>query len=345
MISEGSEQVMAAKKRILVTGGAGYIGSHMVLSLLDAGEAPVVLDNLSTGTRSAVPANVPFYKGNCGDSDLVGAIIREQGIDTIVHFAASIIVAESVADPLRYYANNTVNSRALIEAAVHHGVSQFIFSSTAAVYGEPDVIPIREDSPLSPINPYGRSKLAIEWMLADTAKVSPLKYCALRYFNVAGADPAGRSGQSSPVATHLIKIAVQAALGSRTGMDVFGTDYKTDDGSCVRDYVHVSDLAEAHMCALRYLRNGGDNVACNIGYEHGYSVLEVIDVVKQVSGVDFEARLKGRRGGDPATLVAANERAKFLLGWKPRYDDLAEMVRHALAWEKQLIASRHQAAK
>lgn len=336
---------MTAKKRILVTGGAGYIGSHMVLSLLDAGESPVVLDNLSTGVRSAVPHNVPFYKGSCGDADLVGAIIREQGIATIVHFAASIIVAESVADPLRYYANNTVNSRALIEAAVRHGVSQFIFSSTAAVYGEPEIIPIREESPTSPINPYGRSKLAIEWMLADTAKIFPLKYCALRYFNVAGADPAGRSGQSSPIATHLIKIAVQAALGSRAGMDVFGTDYKTPDGSCIRDYVHVSDLAEAHMCALRYLRGGGDNVACNIGYEHGYSVLEVVDVVKQVSGVDFDVRLKGRRGGDPAVLVAANERAKSLLGWKPRYDDLPEMVRHALAWEKKLIASGHQMAK
>ncbi|ETR76240.1 UDP-glucose 4-epimerase [Afipia sp. P52-10] len=334
-----------ANKRILVTGGAGYIGSHMVLSLLDAGEAPVVLDNLSTGARFAVPQNVPFYKGNCGDADLVGAIIKEQGIDTIVHFAASIIVSESMADPLRYYANNTVNSRALIETAVQHGVTNFIFSSTAAVYGEPEVVPIREDSPTLPINPYGRSKLAIEWMLADTAKVSPLKYCALRYFNVAGADPAGRAGQNSPQATHLIKIAVQAAVGSRSGMDVYGTDYPTADGSCIRDYAHVSDLAQAHLDSLRYLRNGGDNLACNIGYGSGYSVREVVDVVKQVSGVDFEVRLKGRRAGDPAILVAANDRAKNVLGWKPRHDDLAEIVRHALDWEKRLIASDRRRAK
>jgi UDP-glucose 4-epimerase len=331
---------MTTKKQILVTGGAGYIGSHMVLSLLDAGEAPVVLDNLSTGSRSAVPQNVPFYKGNCGDSDLVGAIIKERNIDTIIHFAASIVVAESVADPLSYYANNTVNSRSLIEAAVRHGVSKFIFSSTAAVYGEPEIVPIREETPTSPINPYGRSKLAIEWMLSDTAKVSPLKYCALRYFNVAGADPAGRAGQSSPQATHLIKIAVQAALGSRSGMDVFGSDYATADGSCVRDYVHVSDLAQAHLDALRYLRNGGDNISSNVGYGFGYSVLQVIDVVKQVSGVDFDVRLKARRGGDPAVLVASNERAKYLLGWEPRHNDLTTIVRHALDWEQTLIANR-----
>lgn len=331
---------MTARRHILVTGGAGYIGSHMVLALHDAGEKPVVLDNLSTGTRLAVPEGVPFYHGDCGDAALVGAILKDHAIDTIIHFAASIVVADSVTDPLAYYENNTVKTRALIEQAVRAGVVNFIFSSTAAVYGDPKSVPIVEDSDKSPINPYGRSKLMIEWMLADTARVKPLKYYALRYFNVAGADPAGRSGQSTPIATHLIKIAVQAALGQRNGMDVFGTDYPTSDGSCVRDYVHVSDLAQAHLDALTYLRNGGESTASNIGYGKGFSVLEVIEAVKTVSGVDFEVRHKPRRDGDPAVLVASNERAKSLLGWTPRYDNLPLIIRNALAWEEKLVAAK-----
>jgi UDP-glucose 4-epimerase len=334
---------MTARRQILVTGGAGYIGSHMVLALRDAGERPVVLDNLSTGTRLAVPESVPFYRGDCGDASLVGGILKDHAIDTIIHFAASIVVSESVIEPLAYYENNTVKSRALIDQAVRAGVANFIFSSTAAVYGDPQSTPIREDSATSPINPYGRSKLMIEWMLADTARVKPLKYYALRYFNVAGADPAGRSGQSTPQATHLIKIAVQAALGQRDGMDVFGTDYPTPDGSCIRDYVHVSDLAQAHLDALTYLRNGGESAISNIGYGKGFSVLEVIQAVKQVSGVNFEARLKPRRDGDPAVLVASNERAKALLGWTPRHDDLSRIIRDALSWEEQLVARKRNA--
>ena len=334
---------MTARKQILVTGGAGYIGSHMVLALLDAGEAPVVLDNLSTGTRLAVPDGVPFYQGDCGDAALVDSILEERDIDTIIHFAASIVVPDSVADPLAYYENNTVKSRSLIASAVRAGVPTFIFSSTAAVYGNPQSSPVREDSVTSPINPYGRSKLMIEWMLADTAHAEPLKYYALRYFNVAGADPAGRSGQSSAEATHLIKVAVQAAVGQRSGMDVFGTDYPTPDGSCVRDYVHVSDLAQAHLDALRHLRGGGESAVCNIGYGNGFSVLQVIEAVKSVSGVDFEVRLKDRRSGDPAILVASNERATSLLSWKPRYDSLPVIIRDALAWEQKLSRQKRDA--
>jgi UDP-glucose 4-epimerase len=334
---------MTARRQILVTGGAGYIGSHMVLALRDAGERPVVLDNLSTGTRPAVPEGVPFYRGDCGDASLVGSILKDHAIDTIIHFAASIVVSESVTEPLAYYENNTVKSRALIDQAVRAGVANFIFSSTAAVYGDPQSTPVREDSVTSPINPYGRSKLMIEWMLADTARVKPLKYYALRYFNVAGADPAGRSGQSTPQATHLIKVAVQAALGQRDGMDVFGTDYPTPDGSCIRDYVHVSDLAQAHLDALTYLRNGGESAISNIGYGNGFSVLEVIEAVKQVSGVNFEVRLKPRRDGDPAVLVASNERAKALLGWTPRHADLRRIIADALAWEEQLVARKRNA--
>jgi UDP-glucose 4-epimerase len=325
------------QRKILVTGGAGYIGSHMVLSLLDAGEAPVVVDNLSTGFRNSVPPGVPFYRGDCADADLVESILKEHRIDAIIHFAASIVVSDSVLDPLGYYANNTVKSRALIEMAVRCGVSKFIFSSTAAVYGNPASTPIIEDSATAPINPYGRSKLMIEWILSDTAHASPLKFYALRYFNVAGADPAGRSGQSSAQATHLIKVAVQAALGRRDGIDVFGTDYPTADGSCIRDYVHVSDLAQAHLDALRYLREGGESAVSNIGYGSGYSVLQVIEAVKQVSGRDFAVRLRDRRPGDPAILVASNERARSLLGWRPRYDNLPLIIEHALKWERTLL--------
>lgn len=325
---------------VLVTGGAGYIGSHMVLELLEAGEDVVVLDNLTTGFRWAVAPGAQFVAGDFGDKALVSELIAKHRIAAIIHFAAKIVVPDSVADPLGYYENNTAKARSLLQCAVDGGVKHFIFSSTAAVYGEPRSMPVREDDPKDPINPYGRSKLMVEWMLEDTAKAHPLRYAALRYFNVAGADPKGRSGQSSDNATHLIKVAVQAALGQRKGMDVFGTDYPTPDGSCVRDYIQVTDLVRAHMDALRYLRAGNDNLICNIGYSRGYSVLEVIDMVKRVSGIDFEVRLSGRRAGDPATIVAANERARTLLGWTPRHDDLQAIVRQALEWERGLPARK-----
>ncbi|MFV0279257.1 MAG: UDP-glucose 4-epimerase GalE [Rhodoblastus sp.] len=321
---------------ILVTGGAGYIGSHMALELIDAGEKVVVLDNLSTGFRWAVPDKARLVVGDFGDDNLVTETLARHGIKEIIHFAAKIVVPESVGDPLGYYLNNTAKARNLIECAVNAGVKHFIFSSTAAVYGDPEQNPVTEDERLKPISPYGRSKLMVEWMLEDTARATPLSYAALRYFNVAGADPKGRSGQSTPNATHLIKVAVQAALGRRKGMDVFGADYATPDGSCLRDYIHVTDLAHAHLDALRYLRAGGDSLVCNVGYQRGYSVLEVIDVVKKVSGVDFPVTIADRRPGDPAAIVASNERIRTKLGWTPQHDNLEEIVRQALDWERRL---------
>jgi UDP-glucose 4-epimerase len=321
---------------VLVTGGAGYIGSHMVLELLDEGEDVVVLDDLSTGFRRAVPEAATFVQGDMGDGELVLRTIQEHGVDAIAHFAARIVVPESVADPLAYYLNNTVKSRALLQAAVGGGVRHVIFSSTAAVYGEPSVNPVPEDLGLEPINPYGRSKLMTEWMLQDAAKAYGLTYVALRYFNVAGADPKGRSGQSTPQATHLIKVACQAALGERPHLDVFGTDYPTRDGSCVRDYIQVSDLARAHVLALDHLRKGGESLTLNCGYGQGYSVLEVIDVVKRVSGVDFPVNLSPRRPGDPAALIAQADRVRERLGWQPRYQNLEIIVEQALAWERGL---------
>jgi UDP-glucose 4-epimerase len=321
---------------VLVTGGAGYIGSHMVLELVDAGERVVVLDDLSTGFRWSLPAEATLVTGDMGDQALVARTIEEHGVQAIAHFAAKIVVPDSVTDPLGYYLNNTVKSRALIEAAVRSGVRQVIFSSTAAVYGEPDVNPLPEELPLSPINPYGRSKLMTEWMLADAAKAHDLRYVALRYFNVAGADPKGRSGQSTPNATHLIKVAAQAALGQRPYLQVFGTDYPTADGSCVRDYIQVTDLARAHTAALAHLRGGGESLTLNCGYGRGFSVLEVIEVVKRVSGVDFEVRLAPRRAGDPAALVAKVDRIRERLSWTPRHDDLAGIVEQALRWERRL---------
>ncbi len=322
---------------ILVTGGAGYIGSHMVLALLDRGERAVILDDLSTGFRWAAPAGAPLLVGDIGDTALVARILREHAVRAIIHFAAKIVVPDSVADPLGYYENNTAKARALLQAAVAHRVPNFIFSSTAAVYGEPATTPVREDAPTQPINPYGRSKLMVEWMLQDVAQAHPLTYAALRYFNVAGADPSGRSGQSTPNATHLIKVAVQTALGMRKRMDVFGVDYQTPDGSCVRDYIHVSDLVRAHLVALDHLRAGGASLTCNVGYARGYSVLQVIDAVKRVSGVDFEVQVAGRRAGDPAQIVAANDHIRAL-GWTPQHDDLDTIVRQALAWERGLRA-------
>lgn len=321
---------------ILVSGGAGYIGSHMVLELIDRGEEVVVLDDLSTGFWWAVPREATFVRGDMGDQALVERTLTEHGITEIAHFAARIVVPDSVSDPLGYYLNNTVKTRALLESAVRCGVRHLIFSSTAAVYGEPPLSPVPEDIALNPINPYGRSKLMSEWMLGDVASAHPLTYIALRYFNVAGADPRGRSGQSGPNATHLIKVACQAASGQRAGMDIFGTDYPTPDGTCIRDYIHVTDLARAHIAALDHLRAGGGNLTMNCGYGRGYSVREVTDVVKRVSGVDFPVRLSPRRAGDPATLVAKADRIRDTLRWRPEHDDLEEIVRHALAWETAL---------
>lgn len=321
---------------ILVTGGAGYIGGHMVLALVDAGEQVVVLDDLSTGFAWAVPAAATLVVGDSGDEAKLKAIAATNQIDAIAHFAAKIVVPESVSDPLGYYLNNTVKARTLLEFATRNGIRNFIFSSTAAVYGEPSVNPIFEEAPTAPINPYGRSKLMVEWMLEDAAHAHDLSYVALRYFNVAGADPKGRLGQSTPNATHLIKVAVQAALGMRRGLDIYGTDYATADGTCVRDYIHVSDLIAAHILALKHLRAGGESLVFNCGYGHGHSVREVVDVVKKVSGVDFETRLAERRPGDPAALVAGADRIRTRLGWMPQHDNLEEIVTQAYDWERKL---------
>ncbi len=315
---------------VLVTGGAGYIGSHMVLELLNAGEDVVVLDNLSTGFRRAVPQEATLVVGDVGDQELVGSLIKRHGIDAIIHFAGSIVVPESVADPLGYYDNNTAKSRALIAAAVAGGVKNFIFSSTAAVYGNPEVTPVSEDAPLKPLSPYGTSKLMTELMLADVSRAYDFRYVALRYFNVAGADPKGRTGQSTPRATHLIKVACETALGKRSHMDVFGTDYATPDGTCIRDYIHVTDLVRAHMAALRYLRAGGQSDIFNCGYSAGYSVLQVIDAVKRVHGRDFKAIHAPRRPGDAEAIVASSAKIRAVLGWKPEFDDLDTIVGHAL---------------
>jgi UDP-glucose 4-epimerase len=325
---------------VLVTGGAGYIGSQMVNDLRDAGERVVVLDNLSTGHRWSVPDGVPLVVGETGDQPLVNKLIRDHGVAEIIHFAASIVVPDSVRDPLGYYRNNTANSCALIECAVKAGVRRFIFSSTAAVYGNPTIIPVPENAPTQPISPYGWSKLMTEIMLGDAGRAYGLSHVILRYFNVAGADPKNRTGQSSPLATHLIKVAAEAALGLRPKLQVFGIDYPTPDGTCIRDYIHVSDLTRAHSDALRHLRNGGASLTLNCGYGHGFSVLEVIDMVKRGSGADFKVEMAPRREGDPAQIVAASERARAVLGWEPRFDDLSTIVGHALAWEHELIARR-----
>jgi UDP-glucose 4-epimerase len=323
---------------ILVTGGAGYIGSHMVYALHDAGERVVVLDNLTTGFDWAVAKGVPLVTGETGDQARVAALIAEHKVDAVIHFAASIVVPDSVRDPLGYYRNNTVNSRALIETAIKGGVRKFIFSSTAAVYGNPAHSPVGEDDPTVPMSPYGSSKLMTEIMLRDAGFAHGLRYVILRYFNVAGADPLGRTGQSTKGATHLIKVAVETALGLRPRMDVFGTDYPTPDGTCVRDYIHVSDLARAHSDALAYLRSDGASVTLNCGYGRGFSVFDVIKTVKRVAGVDFKVELAPRREGDPAQIVAASDRARAVLKWQPHFDDLPTIVTHALAWERKLAA-------
>jgi UDP-glucose 4-epimerase len=322
---------------ILVTGGAGYIGSHMVHELADAGEHVVVLDNLSTGFDWAVAAGVPLIVGDTGDQNLVGHVIGEYKVDSIIHFAASIVVPDSVRYPLDFYKNNTVNSRALIEAAIKGGVRQFIFSSTAAVYGNPAQIPVTEDALTTPTSPYGWSKLMTEIMLRDAGTAHGIRHVILRYFNVAGADPRCRTGQSTKDATHLIKVAVEAALGRRSKLDIYGTDYPTPDGTCIRDYIHVSDLVRAHSDALRHLRASGASLTLNCGYGHGFSVREVIEMVKHVSGVDFKVEIAPRRPGDPAQIVAAPDRARMMLGWNPQYDNLATIIAHALAWEQRLL--------
>jgi UDP-glucose 4-epimerase len=321
---------------VLVTGGAGYIGSHMVLRLCDAGEAVVVLDNLVTGFDWAIDQRAHFVEGDAGDMALVGELIDKHGIREIIHFAGSIVVPESVADPLKYYGNNTATSRNLIEAAVKGGVRHIVFSSTAAVYGMTGLEPVAEEAPLNPMSPYGRSKLMTEMMLADVAAAHPLTYGALRYFNVAGADPKKRSGQSTPLATHLIKVTAQAALGQRRHVEIFGTDFPTPDGTGVRDYIHVSDLVEAHALLLDYLRHGGRSATLNCGYGQGYSVRQVIDMVHRVSGVDFEVREAPRRAGDPASIVARADKVREVLGWVPAHADLKEIVTAAYEWERYL---------
>jgi UDP-glucose 4-epimerase len=322
---------------VLVTGGAGYIGSHAVLALKDAGWPVAVIDNLTTGFRFAVPDGVAFYQGDIEDTDLLARIFAEQGTRAVMHFAGSIVVPESVEHPLKYYHNNTVKSRALIEAAVDAGVPHFIFSSTAATYGIPEVSPVAEDTPKRPINPYGWSKLMTEQMLADTAAAHPLNYGALRYFNVAGADPQGRSGQSTAGATHLIKVAVEAALGKRDSVAVYGTDYATPDGTGVRDYIHVTDLAAAHLLALEALiAEPGRSLTMNCGYGRGFSVLEVLDAVDRVTNRKIERVLSPRRVGDPDSLISDPSLLKTTLPWCPEHDALDVIVTHALAWERKL---------
>ena len=326
---------------VLVTGGAGYIGSHAVLALLDAGWRVVVIDNLTTGFRWAVPESATFAQGDIADQELVASLIAEHGIGAIIHFAGSIVVPESVENPLKYYENNTVKSRSLIESAVQGGVKHFIFSSTAATYGIPDKAPITESDRTQPINPYGWSKLMTERMLADTAAAHSINFCALRYFNVAGADPQGRSGQSTAGATHLIKVAVEAATGKRSHVSVYGTDYATADGTGVRDYIHVSDLARAHVDALQKLIDDPEaSHIMNCGYGRGFSVLEVLDAVDRVTNMTIERRMEPRRAGDPDALVADNAKILATLPWRPQRNDLDTIVADALAWERKLAERR-----
>ena len=326
------------KVPVLVTGGAGYIGSHAVLALKDAGWPVAVIDDLSNGSRQVVPDDVPFYEGNVADRSLVDRIFEEERIEAIMHFAGSIVVPESVEQPLKYYANNTLASHALISAAVAAGVKHVLFSSTAATYGAPERVPIDEDDPKVPINPYGASKLMTERMLEDASAAHPFNYGALRYFNVAGADPEGRTGQLGKGSTHLIKVACEAAVGKRDRIAVYGTDYPTPDGTCIRDYIHVSDLAAAHVAALEWLvAHPDENLVMNCGYGKGLSVLEVLDAVDRASGTPVQRVMEGRRAGDPPELVAGNARLLETLDWRPAYADIDRIVGDALAWERTLL--------
>jgi UDP-glucose 4-epimerase len=329
---------------ILVTGGAGYIGSHMVHELTDAGEPVVVLDNLSTGFRFLIPGSVPFVSGSTGDRDLVKKTIERHGVTAIIHFAASVVVPDSISNPLGYYRNNTMNTCSLLDVAIESGVRQFIFSSTAAVYGNAEQNPVPENAATAPISPYGTSKLMSEIMLHDAGKAHGLRFVILRYFNVAGADPKLRTGQATAGATHLIKVACEAALGKRPKMDIYGTDFPTPDGTGIRDYIHVSDLARAHSAALAHLRRGGASKTFNCGYGKGASVLEVIDSVRRISGRDFPVEVCGRRPGDPAALVANVDRIRATLDWRPQFQDLDTIVAHAYAWERRLSGKRDTAA-
>ena len=328
---------MSKNKKILVTGGAGYIGSHVVRQLGLAGEDVLTLDNLSTGFEAAVTSG-EFIAGDTGDGVLLAKIFGDNDIDTVLHFAAHTIVPESVSDPLKYYRNNTASSRTLLEAAATHGVRNFVFSSTAAVYGIPDGGKASEESATQPINPYGTSKLMTEWMLRDLAAAGDLNYVALRYFNVAGCDPTGTIGQSTPKATLLVKVACEAATGRRPGVSIFGTDFPTPDGTGLRDYIHVEDLATAHLDALRYLRGGGESTVLNCGYGHGYSVREVLAAVERANGEKLNIAEEPRRAGDPPELIAVANRVREVLGWAPQYDDLDTIVKTALEWERKIAA-------
>jgi UDP-glucose 4-epimerase len=325
-----------ANGTILVAGGAGYIGSHVVKQLGEAGERVVVLDNLTKGFKQAVTAG-ELVVGDVGDYPLVSRLLAEHQVDTVMHFAAHTVVPESVALPLKYYGNNTCATRSLLQACIENRVKHFVFSSTAAVYGIPPDGYASEETPTNPINAYGTSKLMSEWMLRDVAAVNPIRYIALRYFNVAGADPKARIGQATPGATLLTKVACEAVVGKRSHMSVYGTDYPTPDGTGVRDYLHIEDLAAAHLNALSYLRTGGKSTTVNVGYGHGYSVREVLRMVEKVAGKPLVIREEARRAGDPAYLVARAERVRSVLGWKPQYDDLSAIVSSSLAWEQKLL--------
>lgn len=323
---------------VLVTGGAGYIGSHVVLACRAASYPVVVLDNLSTGHRGVIPEDIPFYEGDTGDSELLSRIFAHHSIVAVIHLAGLIVVPESVAAPLRYYRGNTCKSRALLEACVGHGIDQFVFSSTAAVYGEPDFVPVSEDAPTRPANPYGASKLMVEWMLRDAARAHGLRHVILRYFNVAGADRLCRAGQATAGATHLIKVACEVAVGRRPEIEIFGDDYDTGDGTCVRDFIHVSDLAQAHVNALHHLERGRDSLTLNCGYGHGYSVREVLEAVQRIAGRSLSIRRSPRRQGDVATLIAEASRLRSVFGWAPEHDNLDDILQTALAWESRRSA-------
>ncbi len=329
---------------VLVTGGAGYIGSHAVLALSDAGWPVAVLDDLSTGFRWAVPDGIPFYEGDVADAALLARVFAEQGTRAIMHFAGSIVVPESVANPLKYYDNNTSKSRSLIQAAVEAGIPHFLFSSTATVYGEPEIKPLTEDDPLQPVNPYGMSKLMTERILSDVSSAHPMNHCVLRYFNVCGADPQARSGQSTAGATHLIKVAVEAVSGKRDHVSVFGDDYPTPDGTGIRDYIHVSDLAAAHLLALQALMAEPErSLTMNVGYGRCFSVLEVLDAVDRATGTSIRRVQEPRRAGDVPSLISDPAKVCAVTGWRPRHDDLEVIVTHALAWERRLAELRRNA--